>query len=54
MGRKFDKDIIKKEFEFGANIEPICLIPLGYKADDCMPSPMHNSRKNISEIIEYK
>ncbi len=50
----FDKDIIKQEFNLGESIEPICLIPLGYKTDDCMPSPMHNKRKDISEIIEYE
>lgn len=50
----FDKDIIKQEFDLDANIEPICLIPLGYKTDDCEPSVMHNKRKNISEIVEYR
>ncbi len=50
----FDKNILKQEFNFDANIEPICLIPLGYKTDDCKPSHMHNDRKDLSEIVEYK
>ena len=50
----FDKKILKQEFNLGENIEPICLIPLGYKTDDCKPSPMHNTRKDLSEIVEYK
>ncbi len=50
----FDKDTLKQEFNLEENIEPICLIPLGYKTDDCKPSPMHNKRKNLSEIVVYK
>ncbi len=50
----FDKNILKQEFNLDANIEPVCLIPLGYKTDDCKPSPMHNTRKNLSQIVEYK
>ncbi len=50
----FDKNIIKQEFNLDANIEPICLIPLGYKTDDCKPSHLHNTRKDLSEIVEYK
>ncbi len=50
----FDKDTLKREFNLEENIEPICLIPLGYKTDDCKPSPMHNKRKDLSEIVEYK
>ena len=50
----FDKSVLKQEFNLGANIEPICLIPLGYKTDDCKPSPMHNTRKDLSEIVEFK
>ncbi len=50
----FDSKIIKQEFNLKDNIEPICLIPLGYKADDFEPSPMHSKRKDLSEIVEYK
>ena len=50
----FDRNILKQEFNLSANIEPICLIPLGYRTDDCIPSPMHNNRKKLSEIVEYK
>ncbi len=50
----FDKNIIKQEFNLKANIEPICLIPLGYKTDDFEPSVMHNKRKDLSEVVEYR
>lgn len=50
----FDKDILRREFNISENIEPICLIPLGYRDDSCAPSPMHNNRKDLSEIVEYR
>lgn len=49
----FDKNIIKKEFHLEENIEPICLIPLGYKTDDYKASPLHTDRKPITETVEF-
>lgn len=50
----FDKNILRKEFSLEENIEPICLIPLGYKTEDYKPSMNHSKRKDLSEIVEYK
>lgn len=50
----FDKAKAKELFELSENIEPICLIPIGYKNDDCNPSPLHFSRKELKEYVEYK
>ena len=50
----FDKDILKKEFNIPDNLIPVCLLPLGYKSENCPESPNHNIRKNIEEIVEYK
>lgn len=50
----FDKEILKKEFNLNTNIEPVCLLQLGYKADDCKPSLLHAKRKKINEIVEYR
>jgi nitroreductase len=49
----FDNDKIKEEFNLGENIEPICLIPIGYRSDDCPPSSQHNIRKDLSELVQY-
>ena len=46
--KKFDKNEIKK-FGLHDNIEPICLIPLGYKADDYTGNPLHNQRKALKK-----
>ena len=50
----FDKDKLKEEFNIPTNIEPICLLPLGYRDDSFKPSLMHNKRKNLNEIVEYR
>lgn len=50
----FDNNKIKEIFNIPKNIEPVALIPLGYKSDDCPPSPMHNKRKPLDELVEYK
>ncbi len=49
----FDKDILKSEFELEENIEPICLIPIGYASDDYTGNPLHNQRKELSEMAKY-
>jgi len=50
----FDNKKLKEIFNFDKNMEPVMIMPIGYKTDDCMPSPMHNIRKSLSEIVEYR
>lgn len=49
----FDKEMLKKEFNLPSNIEPVCLMPLGYRSDDYKASPLHYNRKSLDETIEY-
>lgn len=49
----FDKQELIKQFNLKDNIEPICLIPIGYKADDYKGNPLHNQRKELKDIIEF-
>lgn len=49
----FDNDILKKEFNLEENLEPICLLPMGYAADDYKGNPLHNVRKELSELVKY-
>ena len=49
----FDKQKLKKEFELDDNLEPICLILLGYKASDYAGNPLHNQRKDLNEIVQF-
>ena len=49
----FDKQKLKELFGMDDQVEPICLIPVGYKADDCQENPQHSIRKNLSDFVEY-
>jgi len=48
----FDREIIKSEFDLPENLEPVCMLPMGYKAEDCPVSPLHYARKNLNDIVE--
>ena len=50
----FDKELAKKEFNLPNNLQPVCLLPVGYKAMDCPISPNHNKRKIIEDLVIYK
>ena len=50
----FDENILRKEFNIPEELVPVCLLPLGYKAEDCPMNPLHNIRKSIEDIVEYK
>ena len=49
----FDSDILRREFNLSKNLIPVCLIPIGYKTEDCHPSHLHDMRKGLDEIVEY-
>lgn len=50
----FDENILRKEFNIPNEYIPVCLLPLGYKAEDCPINPLHDKRKSIEDIVEYK
>ncbi|MBQ6497767.1 MAG: nitroreductase family protein [Bacilli bacterium] len=49
----FDEKVLREELSIPTEIVPVCLLPLGYKADDCPASPNHNRRKKLNELVEY-
>lgn len=50
----FDENILREEFNIPMEYIPVCLLPLGYKNDDCPINPLHAKRKPIEELVEYK
>lgn len=50
----FDEDILRGEFLIPSNLKPVCLIPIGYEAEDCPVNVNHEKRKELSEIVEYR
>lgn len=49
----FDKQVLKELFGLDDQVEPICLIPIGYKADDCKENPLHGMRKELRDFVEF-
>lgn len=51
--RLFDVKKVAKAFDLPPYIKPICLLPVGYASDDCVPyAPWHNVYRDISEFTE--
>ena len=50
----FDEKILREEFNIPNELTPVLLMPLGYKAEDCPMNLLHDKRKTLEEIIEYK
>jgi nitroreductase len=48
----FDKNKIKELFNLDDFIEPVCLLPLGYRSDDYTKSVNHTKRKPLSEMVK--
>ncbi len=49
----FNEQVLREELSIPNEIIPVCLLPLGYKTDDCPDSPNHNRRKELNELVEY-
>ncbi|AVQ44802.1 nitroreductase family protein [Clostridium botulinum] len=49
----FDPSAIRNAFSIPTNLEPICLLPVGYPSKDAKPNPNHQKRKDISQTVFY-
>lgn len=50
----FDENTLRVNFNIPSEYIPVCLLPLGYKADDCPLNPLHDKRKNLEDLVEYR
>ena len=50
----FEESILREEFNIPEELTPVCLLPLGYKTEDCPMNPLHDRRKSLEELVEYK
>jgi nitroreductase len=50
----FQEEILRNLLDIPTNLVPVCLLPMGYEAEDAPESPNHHKRKSIEEIIEYR
>ena len=49
----FDHIKIKEEFNIPENYKPVAIMPLGYREEGVEPSILHNTKKEIDEIVKY-
>lgn len=49
----FDPILAKELFCLPKNLEPVCLMPLWYRQDDCTPSHLHSTKKDNSDLVIY-
>lgn len=49
----FDPEKIREEYSIPDNLEIVALLPIGYPAEDAMPSPMHEKRNNLEEMVYW-
>ncbi len=49
--RLFDVKAVAKAFDLPENIKPICLLPVGYATEDCVPyAPWHDVYRDIKDF----
>lgn len=51
--RYFNSKEVQNAFDLPKNIKPVCLLPLGYEADDSVPMELHSKTKQLDEMIKY-
>lgn len=51
--RLFDVKAVAKAFGFPSNIKPVCLLPVGYATEDCVPyAPWHDVYRPIEDFVK--
>ena len=50
--RGYDSKNIIEAFNLPSNLRPVCLLDIGYPAEDSVPSERHESRKPLSETVK--
>ena len=49
----FDHIKIKEEFNIPERCKPVAIMPIGYREEGVVPSPMHSTYKDINDIVTY-
>lgn len=49
----FDPIAVRSAFDLPENLEPVCILPLGYPSNAAKPNPNHQKRKDISQTVFY-
>ena len=49
----FDRNVIRDALQIDASLEPVCMLPIGYRAEDCPESSNHLKRKNLNDFVQF-
>lgn len=49
----FGNTELEKAFGLPENEKSVLIMPLGYRAEDAAPAPMHELKKDLGEIVKY-
>ena len=52
--RGFSSKLVSETFELPENIKPVMMLALGYPNGETKPSPMHSTKKELSETVEER
>jgi nitroreductase len=47
----FIPDAVKIEFNLSENIIPVCILVMGYPAQEAAPSVLHSRKKDLKDIV---
>ena len=47
----FIPEAVSAEFSLPENIVPVCILVMGYPSRNAAPSPSHDARKSIAEMV---
>lgn len=49
----FKAETVRREFDLPENVVPYSMLPIGYPAEDCVPSERHFQRLPLSETVKF-
>ena len=49
----FDPSKVREIYSIPENLEIVALLPIGYPSEDATPSPMHDKRNSLDEIVYW-
>ena len=50
--RGFNSDNVAKVFGLPKNMKPVCMLPIGYPADDAEPSKLHTKKRDLKDTYK--
>lgn len=49
--KSFDPKALRHALSLADRLEPVCLFPIGYKADDAKPAKLHTIRPRMEDVV---